>query len=159
MAGSVDLMQRYYCIEGEARAVVTATGAHTELGRITALTQRTGRTDSPLERQVKRVAWLIALIALVAVGSGLVFLPAGVAAGLGWAAAATFAIGLIVADVPEGYRHTTSLMALRVTLHIWSGLDFSSVVFADAESGRGGAGKCNDRRLTLGCRLAAESSD
>jgi len=94
------------CIEGEARAVVIATGAHTELGRIAALSQRTGRTDSPLERQVKRVAWLIAL---VAVGSGLVFLPAGVAAGLSWAAAATFAIGLIVANVPEGLLPTITL--------------------------------------------------
>lgn len=72
-------------------------------------------------------------------GTGLVFLPAGVAAGLAWAAAATFAIGRIVADVPEGYRHNIGLMALRVTLHIWSGLDFSSLRFADAESGRGGA--------------------
>jgi calcium-translocating P-type ATPase len=94
------------CIEGEARAVVTGTGAHTELGRIAALSQRTGRTDSPLERQVKRVAWLIAL---VAVGSGLVFLPAGVAAGLSWTAAATFAIGLIVANVPEGLLPTITL--------------------------------------------------
>ncbi|CAN5390406.1 cation-transporting P-type ATPase [soil metagenome] len=94
------------CLEGDARAVVVATGAHTELGRIAALTQRTGRTDSPLERQVKRVAWLIAL---VAVGSGLVFLPAGAAAGLSWTAAATFAIGLIVANVPEGLLPTITL--------------------------------------------------
>jgi magnesium-transporting ATPase (P-type) len=83
------------CTEGEARAVVTATGAHTELGRIAALTQRTTRADSPLERQVKRAAWLIALIAA---GAGVVFVPVGVAAGLGWTAAATFAIGLIVAN-------------------------------------------------------------
>ena len=94
------------CVEGQARAVVIATGAHTELGRIAALTQRTGHADSPLERQVKRVAWLIAL---VAVGSGLLFVPAGVAAGLGWAAAATFAIGLIVANVPEGLLPTITL--------------------------------------------------
>jgi calcium-translocating P-type ATPase len=94
------------CVEGQARAVVIATGAHTELGRIAALTQRTGRADSPLERQVKRVAWLIAL---VAVGSGLLFVPAGVAAGLGWTAAATFAIGLIVANVPEGLLPTITL--------------------------------------------------
>ena len=94
------------CVKGQARAVVIATGAHTELGRIAALTQRTGRADSPLERQVKRVAWLIAL---VAVGSGLLFVPAGVAAGLGWTAAATFAIGLIVANVPEGLLPTITL--------------------------------------------------
>jgi calcium-translocating P-type ATPase len=94
------------CTEGEARAVVTATGAHTELGRIAALTQRSTRADSPLERQVKRVAWLIAL---VAAGAGVVFVPAGVAAGLGWTAAATFAIGLIVANVPEGLLPTITL--------------------------------------------------
>jgi calcium-translocating P-type ATPase len=94
------------CVEGQARAVVIATGARTELGRIAALTQRTGRADSPLERQVKRMAWLIAL---VAVGSGFLFVPAGVAAGLGWTAAATFAIGLIVANVPEGLLPTITL--------------------------------------------------
>ncbi len=94
------------CTEGEARAVVTATGAHTELGRIAALTQRTTRADSPLERQVKRVAWLIAW---VAAGAGLIFVPAGMAAGLGWTAAATFAIGLIVANVPEGLLPTITL--------------------------------------------------
>ncbi|MFI5783104.1 cation-translocating P-type ATPase [Nocardia sp. NPDC051570] len=94
------------CLEGDAKAVVTATGAHTELGRIAALTQRTTRDDSPLERQVKRVAWLIAI---VAAGSGLVFVPVGVAAGLGWVAAGTFAIGLIVANVPEGLLPTITL--------------------------------------------------
>ena len=94
------------CTGGEARAVVTATGAHTELGRIAALTQRTTREDSPLERQVKRVAWLIAL---VAAGAGLIFVPAGMATGLDWTAAATFAIGLIVANVPEGLLPTITL--------------------------------------------------
>jgi len=86
--------------------VVTATGAHTELARIAALTQRTTREDSPLERQVKRVAWLIAL---VAAGAGLIFVPAGMATGLDWTAAATFAIGLIVANVPEGLLPTITL--------------------------------------------------
>jgi magnesium-transporting ATPase (P-type) len=52
------------CTEGEARAVVFATGMHTELGRIAALSQRVERDESPLERQVRRVAWLIAAIAL-----------------------------------------------------------------------------------------------
>jgi calcium-translocating P-type ATPase len=94
------------CTEGEARALVTTTGMHTELGRIAALSQRTTREDSPLERQIKRVAWLIAL---VAAGAGVVFLPVGVAAGLAWSAAATFAIGLICANVPEGLLPTITL--------------------------------------------------
>ncbi len=51
----------------------------TQLGRIAALSQRVGRDESPLEHQVKRVAWLIALVAL---GAGIAFLPVGLAAGL-----------------------------------------------------------------------------
>ena len=94
------------CTGGEARAVVTATGMGTELGRIAALSQRVGRDESPLEHQVKRVAWLIAF---VAVGAGIAFLPIGLAAGLSLAAAASFAIGLLVANVPEGLLPTITL--------------------------------------------------
>jgi magnesium-transporting ATPase (P-type) len=94
------------CTGGEAQAVVTATGMGTELGRIAALSQRVGRDESPLEHQVKRVA---RLIALVAVGAGLAFLPIGLAAGLTLAAAASFAIGLLVANVPEGLLPTITL--------------------------------------------------
>jgi len=94
------------CTGGEARAMVTATGMRTELGRIAALTARVKREDSPLERQIKKIAWLIAF---VAVGFGIAFLPLGLLAGLGWAAAISFAIGLLVANVPEGLLPTITL--------------------------------------------------
>ena len=94
------------CTGGEARALVTATGMSTQLGRIASLSQRTERDESPLEHQVKRVA---RLIALVAAGAGLAFLPIGLAAGLSVAAAASFAIGLLVANVPEGLLPTITL--------------------------------------------------
>src|SRR5919204_4032530 len=86
--------------------MVTATGMGTELGRIAALSQRVGREESPLGRKVKGVA---RLIALVAVGAGLAFLPVGLAAGLSLAAAISFAIGLLVANVPEGLLPTITL--------------------------------------------------
>ena len=76
------------CTGGEAEALVTATGMQTELRRIAALSQRPGRSDSPLEHQVRRATMLIAF---VAVGAGIAFLPIGLAAGLSVAAAASFA--------------------------------------------------------------------
>ncbi|MEU3492044.1 cation-translocating P-type ATPase [Kitasatospora cineracea] len=94
------------CTGGRALALVTATGMHTELGRIAALSQRRPPEQSPLERQVERAA---RLIALVAVGAGLAFLPLGLAAGLSLAAALSFAIGLLVANVPEGLLPTITL--------------------------------------------------
>ncbi|WP_300613919.1 cation-transporting P-type ATPase [Trebonia sp.] len=94
------------CTGGEAEALVTATGMSTEIGRIAALSQRTGRDQSPLERQITRATWLIAF---VAVGAGIAFLPIGLAAGLGMASAASFAIGLLVANVPEGLLPTITL--------------------------------------------------
>ena len=101
------------CVGGDARAVVFATGARTELGRIAALSERVEVEPSPLEREVRRVAWLIAA---VAVGAGLVFLPIGwLVAGLPLADAAVFAIGLIVANVPEGLLPTITL-ALAVAV-------------------------------------------
>jgi calcium-translocating P-type ATPase len=94
------------CTGGEATAVVTRTGMHTELGRIAALSQRGRTRPSPLERQVRRVTWIIAAVAVVV---GVAFVPVGLAAGLGWAAAITFSIGLIVANVPEGLLPTITL--------------------------------------------------
>jgi calcium-translocating P-type ATPase len=88
------------CTEGEARAVVFATGMHTELGRIAALSQRVEREDSPLERQVRRVAWLIGAIALA---TAIAFLPLALfVAGLSLADSVVFAVGLLVGNVPEG---------------------------------------------------------
>src|SRR5205807_8826462 len=86
--------------EGEATAVVFATGMHTEIGRIAALSERVTSDESPLDMQVRRVAMLIALIAVL---MGIVFVPvATIGAGLSLGNAIVFAIGLLVGNVPEG---------------------------------------------------------
>ncbi|WP_034288175.1 cation-translocating P-type ATPase [Amycolatopsis benzoatilytica] len=88
------------CTEGDARAVVFATGMRTELGRIAALSERVERDESPLEHQVRRVAWLIALISVLL---GVAFIPvATLGAGLSLLNAVVFAVGLLVGNVPEG---------------------------------------------------------
>jgi len=101
------------CTGGDAVAVVVRTGMHTELGRIAALTQRVVREPSPLEVQVRRVAWLIAAVGTAV---SLAFVPVGVfMAGLSWSDAMSFAIGLLVANVPEGLLPTITL-ALAVAV-------------------------------------------
>ena len=79
-----------------------------ELGRIAALSQRVEPELSPLQRRCNRAAWLIAAIA---VAVGVVFLVArhrgGRPAACG--AAVSFAIGLLVANVPEGLLPTITL--------------------------------------------------
>ena len=113
------------CIAGEAHAVVFATGMHTELGRIAALSERVGSSASPLEREVRRVAWIIAAVAICI---GLAFLPLGTfAAGLSFSAAAVFAIGLLVANVPgdcsprSRSRWASGSVHLRAMAHSSSG--------------------------------------
>jgi calcium-translocating P-type ATPase len=101
------------CTGGDAVAVVVRTGMHTELGRIAALTQRVVREPSPLEVQVRRVAWLIAAVGIAV---SVAFVPIGVfLAGLSWPDAVSFAIGLLVANVPEGLLPTITL-ALAVAV-------------------------------------------
>jgi calcium-translocating P-type ATPase len=95
------------CTGGEATALVFATGMRTELGRIAALTQRVGHDRSPLEQQVTRVARLIAIVAIVI---GAAFIPLGTLfAGLSLGDTLNFAIGLLVANVPEGLLPTITL--------------------------------------------------
>jgi len=88
------------CTGGEGRALVEATGMATEIGRIASLTQRVEVEESPLEGEVRRVAWLIAKIALA---MGIAFVPiAALGAGLPLGDAVVLTIGLIVGNVPEG---------------------------------------------------------
>jgi calcium-translocating P-type ATPase len=95
------------CTGGDAQAVVYGTGMHTQLGRIAALSQTVVTETSPLQRQVNRAAQLIAL---VAVAIGIVFFAVGhLAAGLSLADSGVFAIGLLVANVPEGLLPTITL--------------------------------------------------
>ena len=95
------------CTGGDAQALVYGTGMHTQLGRIAALSQGVADEPSPLQRQVNKAAQLIAL---VAIGLGVTFFAIGlVLAGLSLADSGVFAIGLLVANVPEGLLPTITL--------------------------------------------------
>jgi magnesium-transporting ATPase (P-type) len=103
------------CTGGEARAVAFATAMHTELGRIAALSEHVREEPSPLEQQVRRVAWLIATIA-VAMAFG--FVPLAIfGAGLSLHNSVIFAVGLLAGNVPEGLLPVITL-ALAVAVRL-----------------------------------------
>ncbi len=94
-------------VSGTGRAVVIATGMSTELGKIAYLTQNIKPELSPLQKEINRLTRIIALIAVV---MGIVFFIIGSALGeLSLIAAAVFAIGIIIANVPEGLLPTVTL--------------------------------------------------
>ena len=97
-------------VSGAARALVVATGMRTEFGRIARLAQATDDAPSPLQRELSSLSRLIAALAVAA---GLVVFVIGEALGMSRWANFVFAIGIIVANVPEGLLPTVTLaMAL-----------------------------------------------
>jgi calcium-translocating P-type ATPase len=93
-------------VSGDAQAVVFATGMNTEFGRIAHLTQATEAVSFPLQREL---ALLSRIVAALATGLGVVFFLIGRAIGLPFWANFLFAIGIIVANVPEGLLPTVTL--------------------------------------------------
>ncbi len=92
---------------GRCTAVVFATGSYTEFGRIAALTNIQDERPSPLQTELHRVTRLVTFLAF---GLGLAFFIIGkVFAGLSLTASFIFAIGIIVANVPEGLLPTLTL--------------------------------------------------
>lgn len=93
-------------VSGEAKALVFATGAHSAFGQIARLTQETGDTVSPLQREIIRVSRIVAVISLIL---GVSFFFIGQAIGISFWSNLVFAIGIIVANVPEGLLPTVTL--------------------------------------------------
>jgi calcium-translocating P-type ATPase len=99
-------------VSGQARAVVYATGMRTEFGRIAHLTQTAGEGSSPLQREIARLSRIVAALAT---GMGLAMFLIGQAMGLPAWENALFAIGIIVANVPEGLLPTVTLSLAMAT--------------------------------------------
>ncbi len=92
---------------GHGTFEVRATGGDTEFGRVAMLTQTTAKELSPLERELQVATRTITLLA-VAIGA--VFLLLALAlTDIGRGRAAVFALGVIVAFVPEGLLPTMTV--------------------------------------------------
>jgi len=99
-------------VSGQAKAVVFATGMYTEFGKIAHLTQTAGKEVSPLRREIAHLSRLTAILAVLI---GLVFFSVGWMIGIPFWKAFIFAIGILVAMVPEGLLPTLTLALVLAT--------------------------------------------
>jgi len=91
---------------GTGKAVVFATGLGTEFGRIYRLTAQTPPEPSPLQRQVADMA---RRVGAVAIATGALLFALRVLTGNAAALSFVFALGVMVALVPEGLPATLSV--------------------------------------------------
>ena len=99
-------------VSGDGRALVFATGMHTEFGKIAHLTQTADKNISHLQLEIARLSRLVAIFATAL---GVFFFAIGVFLGLPFWANLMFAIGIIVANVPEGLLPTVTLSLAMAT--------------------------------------------
>lgn len=93
-------------LSGSGKAVVFATGMSTEFGKIAHLTSAVTPGLSPLQKEIIKVTRVVAFIATV---MGIAFFIAGHIIGRTFWENYLFAIGIIVANVPEGLLPTVTL--------------------------------------------------
>jgi calcium-translocating P-type ATPase len=94
-------------VAGEATFLVVATGMATEIGAIARLTQTVREQASPLQREMARVTRVVTALA---VAFGVSFFTLGVLTGrMPMGEGFVFALGVIVANVPEGLLPTLTL--------------------------------------------------
>ena len=91
---------------GEGKVLVCQTGMSTQIGSIVELTEATDAAETPIHRELRHFIKIISSIAMIL---GVTFFLVSVAIGNGWIASLIFAIGIIVANVPEGLLPTVTL--------------------------------------------------
>lgn len=91
---------------GTGRALVYAIGGATELGRVAQQTQQITRVSTPIQRELQQ---FIRVITAIALALGGLFFVIGLAIGNPPWTNLVFAIGIIVANVPEGLLPTVTL--------------------------------------------------
>jgi sodium/potassium-transporting ATPase subunit alpha len=93
-------------VSGSGIGVVFATGMRTEFGRIAHLTSTVTPGLSPLQREIVKITKVVTAIAAT---TGLLFFAVGFAIGRTFWENFLFAVGIIIANVPEGLLPTVTL--------------------------------------------------
>jgi P-type Ca2+ transporter type 2C len=98
---------------GTGKAVVIATGMATEFGKIANMTQLVEEELSPLQREM---AFTTRMVTIIACSIGILFFVlAAVLVGVSLAESFIFAMGMVVAFVPEGLLPVVTLSLARST--------------------------------------------
>jgi magnesium-transporting ATPase (P-type) len=100
------VMAGTFIVVGQGRGTVTATGKETRLASLVQLTQASHRPRTPLAEELDRVVRVISVAALIA---GVVFVMIAALVGIRLSDAFLFALGVVVALVPEGLLPTVTL--------------------------------------------------
>jgi sodium/potassium-transporting ATPase subunit alpha len=93
-------------VSGSGVGVVFATGMRTEFGRIAHLTGTVTPGLSPLQREIVKITKVVTAIAVT---TGIIFFVIGFAIGRTFWENFLFAVGIIIANVPEGLLPTVTL--------------------------------------------------
>ncbi len=102
-------------LKGNACVLVTQTGRSTSLGSISALSQAVERDLTPMQLELQNFVRKITCLAL---GIGLLFFLVGIAIGNTFWTNLIFAIGIIVANVPEGLLPTVTLALTQASVRM-----------------------------------------
>mmetsp|Transcript_5223 Transcript_5223/g.8050 ORF Transcript_5223/g.8050 Transcript_5223/m.8050 type:complete len:1092 (+) Transcript_5223:52-3327(+) len=95
------------CVNGNGTGIVTATGDHTTIGSIAKLASEASEGgETPINREINH---FIKIISAVAIFLGVLFFVLGFILGLDALDNVVFAIGIIVANVPEGLLATVTV--------------------------------------------------
>ena len=131
---------------GTGRAVVYATGMQTQFGRIANLTEHVHDVESQLQLRFARLTRLITYVAIVL--GGLVLLIQVTDLNMSIVDAAIFAIGIVVAAVPEGLPATITL-TLAASVQRLAKKDVLVKKLADVETLGTVSVICTDKSGTL----------
>lgn len=91
---------------GNGKALVYGTGMNTQIGRIVQLTKETVAIETPIRKELRH---FIRIISGIAITLGVLFFVLSVFLGKPLIGSLIFAIGIIVANVPEGLLPTVTL--------------------------------------------------
>ena len=91
---------------GNGKALVFGTGSDTQIGKLASLTEQTSSVDTPIRKELNN---FIKVISAIAMFLGVAFFMVGFIIQDTFLANLIFAIGIIVANVPEGLLPTVTL--------------------------------------------------